>query len=184
MEIDNKESTFPFKFLRADSAIFFLSKPSKEKGVVITPIVKMPRPFESSAIIGEAPEPVPPPRPQVTKTISAPFKFSKISCLDSSADFLPKSISMPVPRPPVIFFPIKIFLMYPGDPSGCPLEKYKACASVLIANSSTFCICNLAILRIVLDPEPPTPTTLICGFITFFLKFKNQNIKTKIKVKI
>ena len=49
---------------------------------------------------------VPPPKPQVTKTMSAPLTASWISSRVSSAARRPRSAFMPVPRPRVRFLPI------------------------------------------------------------------------------
>ena len=57
-------------------------------------------------MIGAAPVPVPPPRPQATKTMSAPFTASSISFLLSKAASRPTSGFDPAPRPPVILAPI------------------------------------------------------------------------------
>ena len=48
--------------------------PSKENGLVTTPTVKAPISLATSATIGAAPVPVPPPMPAVTNTMSAPSK--------------------------------------------------------------------------------------------------------------
>ena len=54
------------------SACCGASRPRSENGFVTTPIVSAPASFATSATIGDAPVPVPPPMPAVTKTISAP----------------------------------------------------------------------------------------------------------------
>ena len=63
-------------------------------------------PFATSATIGAAPEPVPPPIPAVTKTKSAPFTAVAISERLSSAACLPISGIPPAPSPRVTAFPI------------------------------------------------------------------------------
>ena len=88
------------------SAISLLCGPSKANGFVTTATVKAPASFAAAATTGAAPEPVPPPKPQVIKTISASFIVSLISFWLSSAAFLPISGSMPAPKPRVTLFPI------------------------------------------------------------------------------
>ena len=56
------------------SAIFMRSVPSKWKGFVTTPTVRMPWSRAAFAITGAAPVPVPPPIPAVTKTMFAPSR--------------------------------------------------------------------------------------------------------------
>ena len=63
-------------------------------------------PFATSATIGAAPDPVPPPIPAVTKTKSAPLTAVAISERLSSAACLPISGIPPAPRPRVTAFPI------------------------------------------------------------------------------
>ena len=63
-------------------------RPSKPNGLVTTPTVKAPTSFATSATIGAAPDPVPPPIPAVTKTISAPATTcAKIMSKDKDNDF-------------------------------------------------------------------------------------------------
>src|SRR5205814_10330873 len=59
------------------SASFILCCPSKKNGFVTTATVNAPISFEILATIGAAPVPVPPPSPQVIKTMSAPFTRSE-----------------------------------------------------------------------------------------------------------
>jgi hypothetical protein len=87
-----------------DFAILFC--PSKENGLVTTQTVSAPNSLAILATTGAAQVPVPQPRPQVIKTISAPSKIPLISSLDSSAAFLPTSGSLPAQRPAVITFQI------------------------------------------------------------------------------
>ena len=54
---------------------------SKRNGFVTTPTVNIPISFAIFATTGAAPVPVPPPMPQVTKTISDPFSAAVISSL-------------------------------------------------------------------------------------------------------
>jgi hypothetical protein len=62
------------------SAWLFRFVPSNRNGVVTIPTVSAPISRAIRATIGAAPEPVPPPSPAATKTMSAP----RISCLSSS----------------------------------------------------------------------------------------------------
>ncbi len=55
--------------------------PSKENGLVTTPMVSAPSLRAMLATTGAPPVPVPPPSPAVTKTISAPLSTSSISSL-------------------------------------------------------------------------------------------------------
>ena len=151
--ITTNVSTFPFKLSIPRSAWFILFLPSKVNGFVTTAIVKIPISFAIPAIIGAAPVPVPPPIPDVTNTISAPFIASEISCLLSSAAWAPISGLAPAPKPLVIFSPIWIFVP--------AFESINACLSVFIATNSTPSIPESTILFTALFPAPPTPITLI-----------------------
>ncbi len=126
---------------------------SKRKGFVTTPTVRIPISFASLATIGAAPVPVPPPIPQVTKTISAPFSAAAISSLLSSAAFSPISGLAPAPKPFVSFSPI--------CKSFGALHNCKACLSVLMPINSTPVILSSTILLTALLPAPPTPITMI-----------------------
>ncbi len=66
-----KASTFSFKLATPPSAQIMRLVPSKTNGFVTTATVNAPTSLATSAIIGEAPVPVPPPIPAVIKTISA-----------------------------------------------------------------------------------------------------------------
>ena len=126
---------------------------SKRKGFVTTPTVRIPISFASLATIGAAPVPVPPPIPQVTNTISAPFRAAAISSLLSSAAFSPISGLAPAPSPLVSFSPICKSLG--------ALQSCNACLSVLIPINSTPVIFSSTILFTALLPAPPTPITII-----------------------
>ena len=67
------------------SDIFMRLAPSKEKGLVTTPTVKIPSSFATSATTGPAPVPVPPPIPAVINTILAPLSAARISSRANSA---------------------------------------------------------------------------------------------------
>ncbi len=69
------------------SAWLIRRRPSKIKGRVTTPTVRAPISLATSATIGAAPVPVPPPMPAVINTKSAPSKAVAISSRDSSAAF-------------------------------------------------------------------------------------------------
>ena len=103
--------------------------PSKGNGFVTTATVRMPISFATSATIGVAPVPVPPPIPAVMNTISAPDRTSAISSLSSIAACLPISGFAPAPNPLVILLPnCKIVLV---------LRLFSAWASVLAQINST-----------------------------------------------
>ncbi len=99
-------STLSINLSRPCSAISRRCTPSKVKGLVTTATVKAPNSLAISAITGAAPVPVPPPKPQVIKTMSAPDNLDKISCSFSSALLRPRSGSIPAPKPRVVLRPI------------------------------------------------------------------------------
>ncbi len=101
-----KVSTLFLKLSIPISACNILLLPSKGKGLVTTPTVKIPRDLAISATTGAAPVPVPPPIPAVINTISAPLIASDISSLLSSAAFCPISGLAPAPKPLVNLSPI------------------------------------------------------------------------------
>ena len=105
------------------------------------------------ATTGAAPVPVPPPMPQVTKTMSAPLRLAYKSSADSSAAFMPTSGLPPAPSPRVSLSPIRTRL-------GAS-DNISACASVLMATNSTPCKPSAIMRLTALVPPPPTPTTLI-----------------------
>ena len=126
---------------------------SNLKGFVTTPTVKIPCSFAILATTGAAPVPVPPPIPQVTKTMSAPFTAADNSSALSSAAFCPTSGCAPAPSPLVSFSPIWINVG--------ALHNCNACLSVLIPINSTPPIFSSIILFTALLPAPPTPITII-----------------------
>ena len=146
-------STLSFNFSIPARALFIRVFDSKRKGFVTTPTVSAPCSFAIRATTGVAPVPVPPPMPQVTNTISAPFNAADISSALSSAAFSPISGLAPAPSPLVILSPICI--------SVGALHNCNACLSVLIAINSTPAICSSIIRLTALFPPPPTPTTII-----------------------
>ena len=124
--------------------------PSYENGLDTTATVSAPSDLATSATIGAAPVPVPPPIPAAMKTIWAPLNASSMRLRDSSASWRPTSGRMPAPRP---VSPIWIILW--------ASECDKACASVLAAINSTPETPLLIICWTALPPAPPTPTTLM-----------------------
>mmetsp|Transcript_10359 Transcript_10359/g.34285 ORF Transcript_10359/g.34285 Transcript_10359/m.34285 type:complete len:303 (+) Transcript_10359:321-1229(+) len=127
-------------------------RPSNLKGLVTTPTVSAPSSFAMAATMGAAPEPVPPPMPAVTKTMSAPAIAAAISARDSSAAAAPTALSPPAPKPRVVSRPM--FIVFGA------LDLDKACASVFMAQKSTFSMPAVSTMRFTaFPPPPPTPTT-------------------------
>ena len=125
-----KESTLFLNFSKPKLAWSNLLFPSKLKGTVTIPTVRIPISLATFAITGAAPVPVPPPIPAVMKTI---LVFCPIDALISSilsiAAFSPTSGSAPAPRPSVIVTP-NCTLLATGLLSS-------VCASVLQITKST-----------------------------------------------
>ena len=92
-------STWRDKFSIASSAFWRRFAPSNVNGFVATPTVRISLFRASSATIGPAPEPVPPPAPSVINTISAPSSDFAIASRASSAAARPFSGSPPAPKP-------------------------------------------------------------------------------------
>jgi len=103
-------STFSFREATPWSAWAMRRLPSNEKGFVTTPTVRAPWSLATSAMMGAAPVPVPPPMPQVTNTMSDPASTAASCSLLSSAAFFPISGFAPAPRPLVSFSPICSFI--------------------------------------------------------------------------
>src|SRR5439155_310828 len=82
---------------RPHSALSIRSLPSPRKGNVTTAIVRAPISFARRATYPQLPVPVPPPSPQVTKTISAPWTMARNS---SSASRAATSSSIEFIAPP------------------------------------------------------------------------------------
>ena len=101
------------------SAMFILRLPSKAKGFVTMPTVRMPSSLATSATTGAAPVPVPPPIPAVMKAICAPLRAVAISSRLSSALRWPISGSAPAPRPFVSFAPSCTFCVALEANSAC-----------------------------------------------------------------
>ena len=136
-------------------------------------------------MIGAAPVPVPPPRPVVTNTMSAPSSASMILSASSSAALRPTSGFAPAPRPLVSFTPSWIF-------TGA-FEPFNACKSVLATTNSTPSRCDSIMRLTALPPPPPTPMTLILAlfsssslkwmrmsFSGWFLSLKSSIIVTSV----
>ena len=135
------------------SACTWRRLPSNENGRVTTPMVSAPSLRAMLATTGAPPVPVPPPSPQVTKTMSAPLSTSSISSRWSSAAFLPTSGCAPAPRPRVSSRPTSSLT------SASLISS--AWASVLIAMNSTP-LSPTSIMRFTaFTPPPPIPTTLM-----------------------
>ncbi len=101
-------STFALSCSAAFSAMSLRLLPSNANGLVTTPIVSAPRSLAISAMTGAPPEPVPPPRPAVMKTMSESRSASVIFSTSSSAARWPIAASPPAPRPRVILSPMRI----------------------------------------------------------------------------
>mmetsp|Transcript_8072 Transcript_8072/g.18422 ORF Transcript_8072/g.18422 Transcript_8072/m.18422 type:complete len:329 (+) Transcript_8072:388-1374(+) len=146
-------STSARSFSIASLACFIRRPPSNPKGLVTTPTVSAPCSLAICATTGAAPDPVPPPMPAVTKTMSEPLTIFAMSSLDSSAALLPTSGSPPAPSPRVTLAPIFNVLG--------ALLLVKACASVLIDQKVTPIMFVSTMRLTALPPPPPTPMTLI-----------------------
>src|SRR5438309_342574 len=131
-------------------------RPSNRNGFVTMPMVRAPRSRAICAMPGDAPVPVPPPMPQVTKTRSAPCSECRTSSRFSSMAWRPISGRAPAPRPRVSFFPICTFTS--------ALLLSKACASVFTEMNSTPWSPSSTMRFRALPPPPPTPTTFIRAF--------------------
>ena len=138
------------------SADFMRRLPSKVKGLVTTPTVRMPRSRAALAMTGAAPVPVPPPMPAVMKHICAPLSASSTEAIVSSAAALPISGRDPAPRPSVIWGP-----SWMRRSAG---ELLSACASVLATMKSTPSTEAAIMFAMALPPAPPTPITAMRGF--------------------
>ena len=117
------------------------------------PTVSAPSSRAIRATTGAAPEPVPPPSPAVTNTMSLPRSAFLIWSYASSAARRPMSGSAPEPRPCVSSRPMWIFV--------CASDICSCWMSVLTAMNST-CETPASIIRwSAFRPAPPTPTTRI-----------------------
>mmetsp|Transcript_4367 Transcript_4367/g.5737 ORF Transcript_4367/g.5737 Transcript_4367/m.5737 type:complete len:291 (-) Transcript_4367:488-1360(-) len=148
-------STFLRKRSIASVACRILRLPSNANGLVTIATVNAPLSFAISATTGAAPDPVPPPIPDVIKHRSVPCIIAAISEADSSAAISPMAGSPPAPRPRVTEAPIFKTLA----PRALLLPK--ACASVLMAQYSTPSTAVSNMRSTALQPPPPTPNTRI-----------------------
>ena len=131
---------------------------SKSNGRVTTPIVSAPISLAMRATVGAPPVPVPPPMPAVTKTRSAPRRYSRICSSVSAIASLPRLGSPPTPRPLMTLWPTWIFTS--------ASERRRSCASVFAAMSSTPCTPASAIRLMALPPAPPMPITLMTARVS------------------
>ncbi len=146
-------STHSLSSLRPWSACCIRRRPSKWNGFVTTATVKASSSVAREAMIGAAPVPVPPPRPVVTKTISAPSNTSIILSVSSRAASRPTLGSAPAPRPLVSRLPNWI-LMGARD-------RLSACKSVLATKNSIPSMPDSIMRLTALPPPPPMPITFI-----------------------
>src|ERR1051326_7190210 len=145
-------STLSRRLARPSSAALRRWKPSNVNGSVTTPTVNACSRRAISAMIGAAPVPVPPPRPAVRKTMSAPAIAAASASRLISAARSPCCGSPPAPRPRALRPPIWI-LRIAGDMGS-------ACASLLTAMNSTPCTPVSTMRLTALLPPPPTPMIL------------------------
>ena len=138
---------------RPSSAFWVFPGPSQRKGVRTTATVSAPSSRAQLAITGAAPVPVPPPMPAVMKTMSAPWRFARISSRLSSAATAPRSAFPPAPRPRMLMGPRGIFTW--------DWLWERLCWSVFMAMSCTPVTPLCTIRSSALHPAPPTPTTLM-----------------------
>src|SRR5579859_1582713 len=153
MSVSTESTSSP----RPRSACRMRRLPSKANGLVTTATVSAPISLASDAMMGAAPVPVPPPRPVVTKTMSAPSSASMTFSASSSAALRPTSGLAPAPRPCVSLTPSWIFF------GAC--ESWSACWSVLATTNSTPSMRALIMRLTALPPPPPTPITLILALL-------------------
>ena len=106
----------------ASSACCIRRRPSKENGFVTMPTVSVPACLASSATTGAAPEPVPPPMPAVTKTMSTPRTSASISAAASIADARPTDGTPPAPSPRAVFLPSVMVVSASEADSACADE--------------------------------------------------------------
>ena len=133
-------------------SIFF--SPSKRKGIVTMPTVSMPIAFDSRAITGAAPVPVPPPIPAVMNTILVPsLSIFLMSSMLSSAASRAFSGLFPAPSPSL-----------PSCRCTGTGESLSAWLSVLHSTNDTSCMPSRYMWLTALPPPPPTPMTFIMLF--------------------
>mmetsp|Transcript_78666 Transcript_78666/g.190097 ORF Transcript_78666/g.190097 Transcript_78666/m.190097 type:complete len:299 (-) Transcript_78666:177-1073(-) len=142
----------------ASSACCMRRRPSKENGLVTIPTVSVPACLASSATTGAAPEPVPPPMPAVTKTMSTPRTSASISAEASMAAARPTAGTPPAPRPRAVFLPSVMVVSAREEESAC-MSVLHATYSRKVERSTPGPSCTMRLS--VLPPPPPTPMTLI-----------------------
>ena len=147
------------------SAATLVRLPSNENGLVTTATVRIPISLATSAIIGAAPVPVPPPIPAVINNISAPSIISAIRSRSSNAASRPTSGLAPAPKPLVISAPICKTVL--------ALLFLSACISVLAQINSTPLRFLVIMCSIALPPQPPTPMTFITASCESFSIISN-----------
>src|SRR5512137_686264 len=146
-------STALLSSLRPSSACLIRTLPSKPKGRVTMAMTRMSSSAAMLATIGVEPVPVPPPRPVVRKTMSAPWRISSSLSVSSMAAWRPVSGRPPEPRPLVSNWPMGTFTR--------ARLLLRAWRSVLTAmNSTPWTPCSIIRLT-ALPPPPPRPMTLI-----------------------
>ena len=151
-------STVALSSSRPRSACSARRFPSKTKGFVTTPTVRISISLARLAMMGAAPPPVPPPRPAVRKTMSAPWSCCRILSVSSMAALRPFSGSAPTPRPLVSFSPI-----WSLHSTG---EWRSAWTSVFTTMNSTPVMLDVTMRLTALDPPPPTPITLMLAIVS------------------
>eukprot|EP00967_Tisochrysis_lutea_P017819 scaffold20180_cov28-Tisochrysis_lutea.AAC.1 len=142
----------------ASTAWFILRRPSKTKGLVTMPTVRQPHCLASSAMTGAAPEPVPPPIPAVTKTMSVPAMMASMSAAASIAAARPTAGTPPAPSPRAWFCP-SCTVRSASEAESAWMSVLHATYSRNVERSTPGPSCT--ILLMVLPPPPPTPITLI-----------------------
>mmetsp|Transcript_22897 Transcript_22897/g.54454 ORF Transcript_22897/g.54454 Transcript_22897/m.54454 type:complete len:313 (+) Transcript_22897:345-1283(+) len=142
----------------ASSACCMRRRPSKENGLVTIPTVSVPACLASSATTGAAPEPVPPPMPAVTKTMSTPRTSASISAEASMAAARPTAGTPPAPRPRAVFLPRVMVVSAREEESAC-MSVLHATYSRKVERSTPGPSWTMRLS--VLPPPPPTPMTLI-----------------------
>mmetsp|Transcript_18463 Transcript_18463/g.42352 ORF Transcript_18463/g.42352 Transcript_18463/m.42352 type:complete len:265 (+) Transcript_18463:815-1609(+) len=171
LETTIKMSTCCCNCSMASSACIVRRRPSKRNGLVTMPTVRQPAVLASSATTGAAPEPVPPPMPAVTNTMSTPSTRSSMSAAASIADARPTAGMPPAPSPRAWFFPSWI-VESAAEAERAWMSVLHATYSRKVDRSTPGPSCTIRL--IVLPPPPPTPITLIvqgerpgaadCGF--------------------
>src|SRR5690606_14652949 len=118
--------------------------------------VRMPMSRATSATIGAAPVPVPPPMPAVMNTMSEPCSTSAMRSRSSSAASRPISGLAPAPRP--------LVTAVPSCSTVGAVMFFCAWASVLAQMKSTPSTLLITMCSRALPPPPPTPMTLMTAF--------------------